>query len=140
MAFLPYLTRSLSNKSLCLSDLGRPEEARAAIDESVTSLRALANELPGAFLPDLATALANKSWCLSDLGQGAAALDAIEEAVDIHRGLAGLANARHTVFAGRYVGSLETKAMILSSLDRDSEAQAVRQEAIAIRETTDTGE
>ena len=88
-AFLPDLATSLNNQSTRLADLGRREEALAAIEEAVTIYRELAEARPDAFLPDLATSLNNQSDCLADLGRREEALAAIEEAVTIYRELAG---------------------------------------------------
>ena len=52
---------SLNNQSSRLADLGRREEALAAIEEAVTIYRALAEARPDAFLPDLAMSLNNQS-------------------------------------------------------------------------------
>ena len=51
----------LSDLSTCLADLGRQEEALAAIEEAVTILRELASTRPDAYLSDLATSLNNQS-------------------------------------------------------------------------------
>ena len=79
---------SLNNQSLRLADLGRREEALAAIQEAVTIRRQLAEARPDAFLPDLATSLNNQSLRLADLGRREEALAAIQEAVTIRRELA----------------------------------------------------
>ena len=60
-AFLPDLATSLNNLSDRLSDLGRREEALAAIEEAVAIRRQLAEARPDAFLPDLAMSLNNQS-------------------------------------------------------------------------------
>jgi tetratricopeptide (TPR) repeat protein len=71
-----------------LSDLGRREDALAAIQEAVEHYRRLAQARPDAFLPDLATSLNNQSNRLSELGRREDALAAIQEAVTIRRRLA----------------------------------------------------
>jgi hypothetical protein len=58
------------------------------------------------------------------------ALAAIEEAATTYRALA---QRRPAVFVSRYSSSLEAQTAILSELGRDSEAQAIRQEAAVIR-------
>ncbi len=113
-----------------LGDLGRREEALAAIEEAAAVYRDLARARPDAFLPALATSLNNQSLRLADLGRREEALAAIEEAVTIRRGLA---RARPAVFASRLASSLENQAVILSALGRDAEGQAARDEAAAIR-------
>ena len=77
---------SFSNR---LGDLGRREEALAAIEEAVTIRRQLAGARPDAFLPDLAMALNNQSIRVGDPGRQVEALAAVEEAVTIYRQLAG---------------------------------------------------
>jgi tetratricopeptide (TPR) repeat protein len=87
-AFRPDLALSLNNYSNHLSELGRREDALAAIEEAVRIRRILAEARPDAFRPDLASSLNNYSNCLSDLGRREDALAAIEEAVRIRRSLA----------------------------------------------------
>jgi tetratricopeptide (TPR) repeat protein len=72
-----------NNQSVRLGDLGRREEALAAIEEATTTYRRLAEARPDAFLPDLATSLNNQSSSLSDLGRREEALAAIEEAIHL---------------------------------------------------------
>ena len=59
---------SLNNQSGRLADLGRREEALAAIEEAVAIYRQLAEARPDAFLPDLAMSLNNQSNRLSAPG------------------------------------------------------------------------
>ncbi len=82
-AFLPDLAGSLNNQSICLGDLGRREQALAAIEEAVSIRRGLAKARPDAFLPDLAGSLNNQSNRLGDLGRREQALAAIEEAIHL---------------------------------------------------------
>ena len=79
---------SLNNLSVRLADLGRREDALAAIQEAVGIYRELAAARPDAFRPDLATSLNNLSVRLADLGRREEALAAIQEAVTIRRELA----------------------------------------------------
>ena len=58
-AFAPDLAASLNNLSFQLADLGRREDALAAIEEAVSLYRQLAAARPDAFAPDLAMALNN---------------------------------------------------------------------------------
>src|SRR5258705_9950499 len=83
----PVPATTLISHSGRLADLGRREEALAAIEEAVTAYRELAAARPDAFLPDLALALNNQSIRLADLGRGGAQA-ANEEAVTAHRQLA----------------------------------------------------
>ena len=89
------LAGSLNNLSVRLADLGRREEALAAIQEAVAIYRELAAARPDAFRPDLASSLNNLSLRLADLGRREEALAAIQEAVAIYRELAA---ARPDVF------------------------------------------
>ncbi len=56
-AFTPNLATSLNNQSSCLSDLGRREEALAAITEAVSIVLPLLERQPY-FLPDAGLRLA----------------------------------------------------------------------------------
>ena len=67
----------LSNR---LADLGRREEALAAIEEAVTIRRQLARDRPDAFLPNLTTALNNLANTLSWFNRDAEASAIREEA------------------------------------------------------------
>ena len=67
----------LSNR---IVDLGRREEALAAIEEAAGIYRQLAQARPDAFLPDLATALNNLARALSSLDRPAEASVIREEA------------------------------------------------------------
>jgi hypothetical protein len=73
---------SLSNR---LGDLGRREEALAAIEEAVAIYRQLAGARPAAFLADLTTSLYNLANILSLLNRGAEA-SAIRNEADAARG------------------------------------------------------
>ena len=128
---------SLNNQSGRLADLGRREEALAAIEEAVTIRRDLAAARPDAFLPDLATSLNNQSSCLADLGRREEALAAIEEAITIRRDLAVISSV---VFASRLANSLDIQASTLYALGRPGEAQAAQDEADAIRNGTPPGQ
>jgi tetratricopeptide (TPR) repeat protein len=69
-------------------DVGRREEALAAIEEAVGILRPLAAAQPRAFLPKLADVLHTQSDRLRDLGRQQEAQAVIEQAMDIDRQLA----------------------------------------------------
>ena len=79
-AFLPDLATSLNNQSLRLADLGRREEALAAIEQATGIYRQLAEARPDAFLPDLATSLNNLADTLSRFNRDAEASAIREEA------------------------------------------------------------
>ena len=100
------LAGSLNNLSVRLGNLGRREDALAAIQEAVAIRRELAAARPDAFRPALATALTNLSNQLAGLGRREDALAAVQEAVAIRRELAaarpdafrpGLAAALHSL-------------------------------------------
>ena len=112
------------------SDLGRREDALAAIEEAVDVYRELALALPDAFLPDLAMSLNNQSNRLSDLGRREDALAAIEEAVAIRRELA---RARPDAFLPDLAMSLNNQSIGLANLGRREDALAAIEEAVAIR-------
>ena len=82
------LAGSLNNLSVRLGDLGRREDALAAIEEAVTLRRELATARPDAFVPDLAMSLNNLSVRLAGLGRREDALAAIEEATGLYQVLA----------------------------------------------------
>ena len=86
--FLNDLAATLNNVSARQANLGRREEALAAIEEAVTIRRQLAQDHPDVVLPSLAAALNNQSSHLASLGRREEALAAIEEAVVVHRRLA----------------------------------------------------
>ena len=83
-AFTPDLAGALNNLSNHLSDLGRREEALAAVGECVGLRRLLAELRPDAFTPDLAEALNNLSNRLFGLGRREEALAAVEECVGLY--------------------------------------------------------
>ena len=86
--FRPDLAMSLNNLAVQLADLGRREDALAAIREAAGIYRELAAARPDVFRPDLAMSLTNLSSGLADLGRREDALAAIREAVTIYRELA----------------------------------------------------
>jgi tetratricopeptide (TPR) repeat protein len=71
-----------------LADLGRREDALAAIQDAADTYRELAAAHPDPFCSDLAAALTSLSNRLADLGRHEEALAAISEAVTIRRELA----------------------------------------------------
>ena len=123
------LAMSLNNLSIRLGDLGRREEALAAIQEAVTIYRELAGARPDAFRPDLATSLNNLSVRLGDLGRAEEALATIQEAVTIRRELAA---ARPDAFRPDLATSLHNLSVRLGDLGRAEEALAAIQEAVTI--------
>jgi hypothetical protein len=71
-----------------LADLGRSEDALAAIAEAVARYPELAAARPDAVGPALAAALTTQSDAFADLGRSEDALAAIAEAVARYRELA----------------------------------------------------
>ena len=124
------LAGSLTDLSVRLGRLGRPEDALAAIEEAVTIRRELARARPDAFQPDLATSLNSLCAVLSDLGRHEDALTAIDEAVTIYRELA---RARRDAFQPDVARSLNSLSIVLSDLGRPEDALAAIQEAVTIR-------
>ncbi len=122
--------RNLVELSSYAAQMGRREDALAAIDDAVTAYRQLADGRPDAFLPDLAMALSNQSNRLSDLGRREDALAAINEATTAYRQLA---EARPDVFLPDLAAALNNQARCLSGLGRREDAQAIIDEAVAIR-------
>jgi tetratricopeptide (TPR) repeat protein len=133
-AFLPNLATSLNNLSVWLGDLGRREDALAAIEEAVAIRRTLAQARRDAFLPDLATALNNLSIRLGDLGRREDALAAVEEAADHYRTLA---TARPDAFLPDLATALNNLSNRLTDLGRRNGARAARREADAIQRRLD---
>jgi tetratricopeptide (TPR) repeat protein len=124
-----YTTLRDVTQSVGLSDLGRREDALAAIKEAVDVYRELARARPDAFLPDLAVSLNNQSVGLSDLGRREDALAAIKEAVAIRRELA---RARPDAFLPDLAMSLNNQSNRLSDLGRREDALAAIEEAIQL--------
>ena len=123
------LAGSLNNLSLRLADLGRREEALAAIQEAAEVYRELAAARPDAFRPDLATSLNNLSNRLGDLGRREEALAAIQEAAEVYRELAA---ARPDAFRPALATSLNNLSLRLADLGRREEALAAIQEAAEV--------
>ncbi|KAF7967310.1 hypothetical protein HWV62_34737 [Athelia sp. TMB] len=124
------LTNSLIVLSNRLSDLGRHEEALAAIQEAVRLLRTLAAERPQAFNAALALSLNNLSVDLSSQGRHGEALAAIQEAVGLRRALAA---ERPEAFNAALAESLNNLSNRLSDHGRHEEALAAIQEAVGLR-------
>ncbi len=125
-----HLAGSLNNLSNRLGDLGRREEALAAIQEAVTIRRELAAARPDAFRPALAGSLNNLSADLGGLGRREEALAAIQEAAEVYRELAA---ARPDAFRPDLATSLNNLSAHLGGLGRREEALAAIQEAVTIR-------
>ena len=124
------LAGSLNNLSLRLADLGRREEALAAIEEAVGIRRELTAARPDAFRPDLASTLNNLSILLAGLGRPEEALAAIEEATGVYRELTA---ARPDTFRPDLATSLNNLSNLLADLGRPEDALAAIEEAADIR-------
>jgi hypothetical protein len=124
--WLPNLAMSLNNVSNRLGDVGRREEALAAIEEAVGVYRALAEANPAARLPELAMALNNLSVDLADAGRREEALAAIEEAVRIRRALA---EANPAAWLAKLAMSLNNLSLRLAEAGRQEEAAIIGDEA-----------
>ena len=74
---------SLNNQSVFLADLGRREEALAAIEEAVTIRRALAQVRPAVFASRYASSLDAQAAILSELGRDSEAKAVQQEAAAI---------------------------------------------------------
>ena len=81
----PDLAAALYELARGLADVGRPEDALAAIDEALHTYRDLADARPDAFLPNLAASLNNQAATLSNLGRHEDALAAARESVELLR-------------------------------------------------------
>ena len=82
-AFLPDLATALNNQSERLADLGRREEALAAIEEAATTYRALAQARPAVFAGRYASSLEAQAAILSELGRDSEAQAVQQEAAAI---------------------------------------------------------
>jgi tetratricopeptide (TPR) repeat protein len=114
--------------SIRLADLGRREEALAAIEQATGIYRQLAEDRPDAFLPDLAMSLNNRAGCLADVGRREEALAVIEQATGIYRQLA---EDRPDAFLPDLATSLRVLAHVLHVLGRNPEAMEAQAEADA---------
>ncbi len=121
--------RYANNLSIRLADLGRREEALAAIEEAVEIRRALAAARPDAYRPDLAMSLNTLSLRLADLGQREEALAAVEEAAEVYRALAA---ARPDAFRPDLATSLNNLSLRLADLGRREEALAAIEDAVEV--------
>ncbi|MFE2927198.1 tetratricopeptide repeat protein [Streptomyces goshikiensis] len=83
----PGLARSLNNLGICLSGMGRWDEALARTDQAVEIYERWARRSPEDHEPALAAALSNRGVRLSELGRRREALAATEQAVRIRRQL-----------------------------------------------------
>ena len=111
----------LTDLSGRLAELGRQEEALAAIEQATGIYRQ--------FLPKAAISLNSQSMRLADLGRRAEALAAIEEAVSIYRPLAEKLPDTHQP---NLAAILHTQSYRLAELGQHDEALAAIEEAVSI--------
>jgi tetratricopeptide (TPR) repeat protein len=128
-AFTPDLARSLNNLSSRLGDLGRLEDALAAVEDAVNLYRQLAAAQPDAFIPDLAQFLHNLSSRLAAVGRFEDALAAVEEAVSLYRRLVA---ARPDAFTAHLAQSLNNLSSRLAAVGRREDALAAVEEAVSL--------
>jgi tetratricopeptide (TPR) repeat protein len=129
--FLDRLAGSLNNLSASLANVGRQDDALAAIEEAVRHYRRLAPMAPDPFLRDLVMALNNYSNRLSDVGRSMDALYAIEEAVSRYRPLPAVAP---DAFPPDLLAMmLENLSACLTDVSRQEDALTAIEQAIWIR-------
>ncbi len=121
---LAYMLQSLGGG---LRDLGRPQEALAAIEEALGLWRELVAANP-AHQPGLVMTLQNLGAGLRDLGRPQEALAATEEALALYRELAA-ANPAHQP---ELAMTLQNLGIELRDLGRPQEALAATEEALAL--------
>lgn len=125
----PALARVLLDLGNKLGEVGRRDEALAAVEEAVTVRREMFEADPSAYLPDLAASLNDLSVRLSGVGRRDEALGAISEAVAIRRQLAGASPA---AYLPDLAGSLNNLANRLSGVGSADEAERARAEAVSL--------
>ncbi|MEU6794146.1 tetratricopeptide repeat protein [Nonomuraea wenchangensis] len=119
------LAGALNNLYICLSRLGRLDEAHAVIIEEVELNRVLARDDPGRHTAALAASLSNLGVSLTHRGRAEEALDVVREALTFFRG-----SLEH---GPDLAGALANEALALSRLGRDEEALAGLFQALEIR-------
>ncbi|MED7931750.1 tetratricopeptide repeat protein [Nonomuraea sp. LP-02] len=119
------LALALNNLYICLSRLGRVDEAHAVITEEVELNRVLARNDPGRHDAALAASLSNLSVSLTQRGRAEEALELVREALTFFRG-----SLEH---GPDLAGALANEALALSGLGRDEEALAGLFQALEIR-------
>ncbi|MGV9361273.1 tetratricopeptide repeat protein [Amycolatopsis sp. NPDC003731] len=124
------LANHLNNLGFWLGEVGRQEEALAAITEAVEIGLRLTKWRRTAHLPTLAVSLNNLAVQLNERGRREEALTAIIETVKIYRRLA---KRRHTADLRNLAGGLSNLATCLARLDHEEEALAAITETVDIR-------
>ncbi|KAF7979500.1 hypothetical protein HWV62_42054 [Athelia sp. TMB] len=118
---------ALKDQSTALLNLGKRQEALAAITEATDLFRALAVTHPTAFNADLASSLRDLSSRLGDVSRKEEALLAIQEAVLLQRALA---DERPAEFNAELALSLNHQSNRLSRLNQHEEALLAIQESV----------
>ncbi|MGW6941633.1 tetratricopeptide repeat protein [Streptomyces xanthophaeus] len=125
---LPRLARALNEHSNRLSELGRQEEALAAVEEAAAVFRDLARADPDSYLHDFAKALNNLSNRLSALGRQEDALTVIESTVRIRHRLAQASFVEHFPSYAMALNNLSTR---LGEVERHEEALTAAEQALS---------
>ncbi|KAG8940859.1 hypothetical protein FRC03_005053 [Tulasnella sp. 419] len=130
------LAACLIIKSSTLSLLSRHDDALAAAMEAVGTYRKVAQEKPTGTLPNLAFSLDMLAWSLHKLGLNTAALPNLDEALQL------LSSGKNQIRLNRYKlvreACLKTKAICLSQLNKQREAEQAKMEAAEIASTLET--
>jgi len=113
-----------------LSELGRPAEALAAVQQSVAIRRALAAAGAVRHCADLAATLSNLGNMLAEMGRPGEARPPAQEAVEIYRDLAA---GSTDLYAAELARALANLGVRLSELGDPAAALTAEQEALAIR-------
>jgi len=121
--------RLLNTLSARLADLGRRDDALAAVEEAVSGLRVLTKALPRASPAALATTLNNLSLRLADAGREDEALSAVEEAVQLHRQLVRSGPGAVRLDLARTLNNLSLR---LADAGREDEALSAVEEAVQL--------
>jgi tetratricopeptide (TPR) repeat protein len=130
----PDLALSLIGLGAKFSELGRPSEALAAVEEAVRLYSELAGADPIWYSPNLALAQTILGDRFSDLGRPADALSAVQEAVRLYRELAVAEPDRYRPILAASLNDLGLK---FSDLDQPTEALTATREALSLyREQT----
>ncbi len=122
--------QDLADLSYRLAEIGRRDDALAAISQAATIFRRLAADQSTKFLPDLARVLNGQSNRLAQAGQLEDALAPMAEAVAIRRRLA---EHQPREFLPDLAASLNDQSIRLSDLGCREDALALIDEAVTIR-------
>ncbi|HEX3424726.1 MAG TPA: tetratricopeptide repeat protein [Acidimicrobiales bacterium] len=121
------LATCLNNLSVRLAELGRPEEALAAVSEAVWHFHAVAHADSGAYGLELATVESNHSYRLAALGRREEAAATAGQAVTVWRQVA----QTEPRYGTELVRALIALSVRTAELGRRDAALAAAQEAVA---------